>query len=333
MDNLTHSFAGWALGQAGLKRTTRKGLAALILGANMPDLDVFFGHSCWIPLATHRGFTHSLVGGWVVMPPLLAAFLWLIDRWQVKRGGTLKSGLEMHFGWLLALSYIGFLTHPLLDLQTTYSVQLLSPFSNSWFHTDTLFIIDLLLWITLGCGIWLSRRWERRGYASWREPAITAVSVATAYILFNGALTFAAREALIEKAGLRRSDTIYASISPLAFWQRTLIYRDNQGNIGRVPWSPMGGLDALTPRVPDNMSDPLVRRAAFSTPELRTFMRWSTMPMARVERSKCTATVHLSDARFGSGRRLFGKKMRNPFIHTVVVPLDGPGCVKAKDER
>ena len=33
MDNLTHSMAGWALGQAGLKTKTRKGLAALILGA------------------------------------------------------------------------------------------------------------------------------------------------------------------------------------------------------------------------------------------------------------------------------------------------------------
>ena len=43
LDNLTHCLAGWALGQAGLKRKTRKGLAALILGANMPDIDVFFG--------------------------------------------------------------------------------------------------------------------------------------------------------------------------------------------------------------------------------------------------------------------------------------------------
>ena len=32
MDNITHSLAGWALGQAGLKAQTRKGLAALILG-------------------------------------------------------------------------------------------------------------------------------------------------------------------------------------------------------------------------------------------------------------------------------------------------------------
>ena len=72
MDNLTHSLAGWALGQTGLKPQTRKGLAALILGANMPDIDVFFGWVPWAPLATHRGFTHGLVGGVLLMPPLLA---------------------------------------------------------------------------------------------------------------------------------------------------------------------------------------------------------------------------------------------------------------------
>src|SRR6187431_1945949 len=107
MDNLTHSLVGWALGQAGLKRKTRKGLAALVLGANMPDIDVFFGWVPWEPLATHRGWTHSVFGGVLLMPPLLACMLWLLDRWQERRGGTFAIGLEMRFGWLVALSYIG----------------------------------------------------------------------------------------------------------------------------------------------------------------------------------------------------------------------------------
>ena len=49
----------------------------------MPDIDVFFGWVGWAPLAMHRGFTHGLVGGVLVMPPLLAGLLWLLDRWQV----------------------------------------------------------------------------------------------------------------------------------------------------------------------------------------------------------------------------------------------------------
>src|SRR5512138_453113 len=99
-------MAGWALGQAGLKTKTRKGLAALILGANMPDLDVFSGHAPWAPLAIHRRFTHGLVGGVLIMPPILAGLLWLLDRWQIGRDKQFKSGLNMDFGWLLALSYI-----------------------------------------------------------------------------------------------------------------------------------------------------------------------------------------------------------------------------------
>ena len=81
MDNITHSLAGWALGQAGLKTRSRKALAALILAANMPDIDVFFGWVPWTPLATHRGFTHGLVGGVL----LITAFILLV-RWGVGVG-------------------------------------------------------------------------------------------------------------------------------------------------------------------------------------------------------------------------------------------------------
>jgi len=141
LDNLTHSLVGWALAETGLKRRTRKGLAACVLAANMPDIDVFFGWVPWAPLAMHRGFTHGLVGGVLLMPSLLAGLLWLLGRWQIRRGAVFRSGLSMHLGWLVALSYLGALTHPLLDLQNTYAVQLLSPISTTWFHADGLFIV------------------------------------------------------------------------------------------------------------------------------------------------------------------------------------------------
>src|SRR4029078_9749273 len=99
-------MAGWALGQAGLQTKARKGLAALILAANMPDIDVFFGNAPWDPLAIHRGFTHGLVGGVLLMPPVLAGLLLLLDKWQVGRRTEFKSGLAMRFGWLVALSYL-----------------------------------------------------------------------------------------------------------------------------------------------------------------------------------------------------------------------------------
>ena len=39
MDNLTHSLIGAALGQAGLKRKTGLAMPALIIAANLPDID------------------------------------------------------------------------------------------------------------------------------------------------------------------------------------------------------------------------------------------------------------------------------------------------------
>lgn len=323
MDNLTHSLTGWALGQAGLKTKSRKGLAALILGANMPDLDVFFGHSCWIPLATHRGVTHSLLGGIIWLPPVLAGLLWLLDRWQVHRGAEFKSGLPMHFGWLVALCYIGAVTHPLLDLQTTYAVQLLSPFSTNWFHTESLFIIDLWVWIALGLAIWLSRRREKAG-GDWIKPARAGLALVVGYIGVNLVLSAQAERQVVRAVPNLQPDAMFAGLGPLQFWKREVVWRQD-GMIGRANWSPFAGVSDLSSPLPDNMRDPVVRAAAFSTDELRTFMRWSVMPVARVERVKCALRITFNDGRFGTGR-IMGREVRNPFNHVVMVPQNGAGC-------
>jgi inner membrane protein len=320
MDNLTHSLTGWVLGQAGLKTRTRKGLAALILGANMPDIDVFFGWLPWEPLATHRGFTHGLAGGVLLMPPLLAGLLWLLDRWQLGRGMEFRSGLAMHFGWLVALSYIGTLTHPLLDWQTAYAVQLASPFSDKWFHNDSLFIIDVWIWVGLGLAIWLSRRRERSS-ADWRRPAQVSLALVAAYIAGNGALSALAKQAPSREAPYAAPEVIYASPPPVLFWRRELTWRED----GAISWGSYDAardllsLGTFTEPEPDNMADPLAREA-LAAPHVVAFARWSTMPMARVERVGCDARISLGDARFGR------TVADNRFGRVVVFPTRLPGC-------
>jgi len=321
MDNFTHSLAGWALGQTGLKTKSRKGLAALILGANMPDIDVFFGWVGWVPLATHRGFTHGLVGGVLLMPPMLAGLLWLIDRWQISRGETFKSGLAIHVGWLVALCYLGALTHPLLDLQTTYSVQLLSPFSTLWFHTETLFIIDAWIWTGLAFAIWLSRRRQARGGA-WRRPALVAIAALCVYTGINGGISLMARAVVKAQLAPTAPEVLFAGEEPVLFWRRDLVWRQ-AGMIGRAHYDPLRNLSAISdvqPLVPDNMSDPLVRRAMTANREIVQFMRWSTIPMARVERKACEATVMFSDARFGEPRP------GDRFLRQVTLPVADEAC-------
>ena len=333
MDNFTHSLAGWALGQAGLKKTTRKGLAALILGANMPDIDVIFGWVPWVPLATHRGVTHG-IGGMVVQPFLLAGALWALDRWQVSRGATFNSGLPMRFGWLLLLSMIGLATHPLLDFQNTYGVQLLSPWSDRWFAGDTLFIIDVWIWTALTFAIWLSRRREKRGQA-WRRPMWIAILGVTAYISANCALSLIAERATERQveaavridgaparfrdlpgigyggADPRYPDMAVAGEVPVEFWRREMIWRVDH-RIGRADWTPWGGV-ALEPAViDDGMRSPLIDRAKARDPELAKFLRFARLPLAKAERVPAGTKVELGDARFDRIRAGFGRSVILP---------------------
>ena len=316
-------MAGWALGQAGLKTKTRKGLAALILGANMPDIDVFFGNAPWDPLAIHRGFTHGIVGGVLVMPPILAGLLWLLDRWQVGRGKGFKSELNMHFGWLLALSYIGAATHPLLDMLTTYSVQLFSPFSSRWYHADGLFIIDIWVWLLLATCIGVSKQREKRGKAWQRVPQI-GIAVLLAYIGANLLITDRADAAVRKWAGERQVTSIFASPPPVTFWKRDLVWRED-GCYRRSTYNPLRqGFGPVSECQPSNMADPIVREAIRHDPKLQKFLKWSILPQADVVRARCNAKVAIGDARYGEGRR-------SRLARESLVPLAGGGCAENLD--
>lgn len=218
MDNLTHSLTGALLGQAGLKRKTGLAMPALIIGANLPDVDA----ACflWLDgvehLAFRRGITHGPIA-WLVLPLLLAAALWGFDRWQARRGKRPERRLPVRFGWLFTLALIACLTHPALDWLNVYGIRLLEPFSSRWFYGDVLFIVDVWLWAILGIGTWLSLRREKRG-GEWRTVAQTALGAAVLYIVANGVISWVAREA----RGASFAAAI-ASPRPLAFWSREII--------------------------------------------------------------------------------------------------------------
>src|SRR6185295_12562249 len=62
MDNLCHSLVGAALAEAGLKKRTALATATLVIGANLPDVDVFahFVGSDFA-LGFRRGWTHGIL--------------------------------------------------------------------------------------------------------------------------------------------------------------------------------------------------------------------------------------------------------------------------------
>ncbi len=301
MDNITHSLVGWALGQAGLKAKSRKGMAALVLGANAPDIDVFTQWASWEPLATHRGFTHSLIGGGMILPLLLWGLLLALDKWQVARGTRFKSGLAMHPLWLLALCYIGAITHPLLDLQTSYSVQLFSPLSGAWWNATSLFIIDWVVWLTLILGIARSQGREANGDPEYGRPVQIAMLGVIAYVGFNLGVSDTARREV--KSRFPKATSIIASPPAFRFWDRSLVWVED-GWIGQAKWTFRGHLGQAEPLIDPMMDKPAVRLAIATDPKIRKFLYWSIMPIADVRIDGCEAQVALGDARYlALGRR------------------------------
>jgi inner membrane protein len=69
--------------------------------------------------------------------------------------------------WLIGLSYLGFMTHPLLDWLNTYGVRLLMPFDGQWFYGDSLFIVDPWLWLVCASAVVLARSRSKMSIAAW----------------------------------------------------------------------------------------------------------------------------------------------------------------------
>ena len=153
MDPVAHTLFGAALAETGLKRTTRYATVTLLIAANLPDIDViahFAGTDT--SLYFRRGWSHGILA-LILLPLVLSALVGLWHRWGERQtAGT----LPFRPGMIVALSYLGVLSHLFLDWLNTYGIRLLMPFDGRWFYGDTLFIIDPWVWLLMGVGVVLA---------------------------------------------------------------------------------------------------------------------------------------------------------------------------------
>lgn len=316
MDNLAHTLAGAALGQAGLKKKTGLGLATLMIAANLPDIDalgLLFGEN----LAWRRGFTHGPLA-WLLLPPLLAVVVFAFDRWQGRRGTRPPSRLPVNLPWLLALAYIGILSHPLLDFLNTYGIRCLYPFSDRWFYGDAVFIIDVWIWTILGLGVWLTWRREKRRVRHPSRPALASLLAVTVYCTAMGtsaiiAERLATREA--EARGLGTPQRVVASPVPLnPFHRRLVLDFGTQYGFGDLYWLPSPRVSLEQELVPTRMDDRAIASATRQSKPLADFLYWSRLPFAVIERENGHASVTIGDARYGP------RPDTSRFTLTVTVP-------------
>lgn len=300
MDNLTHSLVGAVLGRMGLKRLSPRAMPALIVSANLPDIDSFVAPWFGVTARTaHRGFTHGL-GGLLTLPLFVLAMILVWEKLQPGKEGPIKMG-----GLLLA-GFIGTLSHSLLDLMNTYGVRLLEPFVSRWFYGDALFILDPWIWITLILGLEFSWRAERLG-RNWKVPATAAFATVCAYIGFNAFVSdraVAATRPLVAQVAKPRM--VVAGEVPLTFWKRQVMWRGDR-IAGSASYTALGGAKLDSRIVPIGLDDPRLSVAAQRDPQVADFLFWARMPLV----ISVDGRAYLSDQRFPALRRT-----------TFMVPLD-----------
>ncbi len=163
MDSLTQVVLGGAVGEACLGR--KVGNKAVLWGAvagTIPDLDVlanFFISGAAEQAHFHRGPSHSLVFS-LVVAPLLGAMIARIHR---------KEGLGVKpWAWL---SFLGLVTHPLLDIFTTWGTEFLWPFYGDRIALNSIFVIDpgytLPFLVCLLIVLFMRRNNPRRRIVNW----------------------------------------------------------------------------------------------------------------------------------------------------------------------
>ena len=317
MDNLTHSLVGALIGQMGLKRKTGLAMPTLIIAANIPDIDavatLLGGHQ---HLAIRRGITHGPIA-MVVLPLLLWGIMLWFDRWQAKRGRRPEKRLPVDAKWLLALAYIGCLSHPLFDWFNSYGIRLLEPFSSKWFYGDTIFIIDIWLWIALIAGVCISIRRERNNAPNWRIPAVGSFAAICIYIFANGLITGRAEQVMAEAVEHKHNITpslVVANPVPVQFWKREMLWRDST-RFGQGTYSAPNTVNVDDSVGLHQMDGARTKALVTGNVDGSAYLFWSRMPVVRITGEGADKKLNISDQRFG-----------NPMVSdrfTVSVPLGG----------
>jgi inner membrane protein len=299
MDNLCHTLVGAALGEAGLKRRTPLGMATLLVGANLPDVDAYTYAFSDSPTALEfrRGWTHGILAI-AVLPVVLAGAMSAFDRTVRRRRRPERP--PARFGALLLLAFLSVLSHPLLDFLNTYGVRFLYPFSNRWFYGDALFIVDPWVWIALALGIGFSIARARAGRPHAERPARASLAAVGAYVAAM-LLSSAAGRVVVDRAanaeGLAPA-RVLVSPERLDPFRRLVVVEVPGGyRFGTLRWLHRPSVSLSTAFAAKNEEDPAAV-AASRTPEGKKFLVWARFPYFALRREKSGALVSIRDARY-----------------------------------
>ncbi len=297
MDNITHSLLGAALGRAGLAGRTPLGMSTLVIANNLPDVDVAVFATDTLAMSFRRGWTHGLPAQ-LTLPIVLTGLVMLGDRlFRRDKPDRVRPAQ------ILLLSYIGVIAHVFMDFLNSYGVRLLMPFSDRWFYGDALYIVDPLLYVTLGLGWWLAARRQARARPNPFQPARVALAVAAIYILSMLGSNLIARYEVrrgLTRAG-RSADTRFMVTPVFAnpFRREVVVDVGDRYEKGHLWFDPLPHFRPAGFGVEKGFDDPAVQ-AALQLPRARAFLRWSRFPFVQVNVSPPLNGVWINDYRYAS---------------------------------
>lgn len=196
MDLVTQGLLGAGIGQAFFaKRLKRKAIVIGALAGLLPDFDIFYGESTLNFLKYHRGYTHALffdiLAG--ILFGLLSYGIYRLYAPQVRP--VFRSDDTPTLWTWIGLFILAFITHPLLDLFTSYGTQLAQPFSDKRFALNAVAVVDPLYSLIFV----ISLIWGWRLIAKGRERkaqkiGLYALFLSTLYLFAGLALNNALEE-------------------------------------------------------------------------------------------------------------------------------------------
>lgn len=293
MDPVAHTLAGAAIAKAGLERRTPLATATLLIGANLPDVDVAaYWRGETFALTFRRGWTHGVLA-LVLMPIMLTGLMLAWDRWVRRARDPARPRASPRA--LLLLSAVAVASHPLLDLMNVYGIRLLMPFSDRWFYGDVLFIVDPWFWLVLAAGALLARR--RRTPL----PARIALGVFGLYVVAMAVSGFASRRMVAHAVpdGGRHIERMMSAPVPVTPFRRWIVVDEgDRYRVGEFDWlrRPAVRYDELVV-LPVRRDAPEVG-AALGTAVARDFLYWARFPFFRTRKEAGATMVEIIDARY-----------------------------------
>jgi len=308
MDPVTHALTSIAIGRAGLGKTARTAMPALIVSGLAADVDWVTrlgGASAF--LRGHHTATHSLVGTILLALAVAAIFYYAGRKWPK---------FAVAFLPILGICAVGAGVHLLLDLLNGDGVMLLWPFSTRWFAWDLTATVDACILFFLLAGLLLpdllrlileeigSRSKQHKG----QRGAVVALVLVALFVVGRAV----AHRRAIELLGAN----VYRNESPLSvgafpkgynpmLWSG-VVETDNALVNVDVPLTPGS---VFYPQIADFHFKPaqtLALENAWNSPAAIEFLSYARFPMASVEPIGTGFQVRLRDMRFESespGRR------------------------------